>query len=132
MRPLTFALPSSAAGNDILNGGKGRDKLTGGEGDDTFVFAHPGKPDKATDWADGDVIALRKSAFKGIGPKGALAEDRFHVGSEAETPQQSIVYDPGTGWLSWWKHGSETGNPIAFARIGKHLADFDPADIMVI
>lgn len=119
-------------GNDILNGGKGKDKLTGGEGDDTFVFAHPGKPDKVTDWTEGDLIALQKSAFKGIGPKGVLETGVFHIGAEAETPKQKILYDADSGWLLYARHGSDTANPIAFAKIGKTLADFDHADIMVI
>jgi hypothetical protein len=84
------------------------------------------------DWEEGDVIALAKSAFKGIGPKGELAEDRFHIGSEALTPKQKILYDDGTGWLLYAKKGSGTANPLAFARIGKNLEDFDHTDIMVI
>jgi Ca2+-binding RTX toxin-like protein len=52
----------------MLDGGPGKDKLTGG--DDTFVFANPHQPDKVTDMSDGDIIALKKSALPGIGPKG--------------------------------------------------------------
>jgi Ca2+-binding RTX toxin-like protein len=123
---------NGGAGADTLNGGPGTDKLTGGEDDDTFVFANPKQPDKVMDWADGDVIALAKSAFKGIGPKGVLAEDRFHVGSEALTAKQKILYDDETGWLSYAEKGSKTADPLAFAKIGKNLEDFDHTDIMVI
>jgi Ca2+-binding RTX toxin-like protein len=123
---------NGGAGNDMLNGGPGSDRLTGGEGDDTFVFANPKQPDRVTDWTQGDVIALAKSAFKAIGPKGVLAEDRFHIGSEAETKKQKILYDDETGWLSYARKGSDTANPLAFARIGKGLTDFDHTDIMVI
>jgi hypothetical protein len=84
------------------------------------------------DWAEGDTIALAKSAFKGLGPKGVLAEDRFHIGAQALTTNQKILYDEETGWLSYAKQGSATANPHAFARIGKNLDDFDHADIMVI
>jgi Ca2+-binding RTX toxin-like protein len=117
-------------GADMLNGGAGRDTLTGGEDDDTFVFANPNKPDTVTDWANGDIIALKKSAFQGIGPKGTLDEDAFHVGTQAVTAKQKIIYDPHTGWLTWSKDG--WAEPVAFARIGKHLADFDHGDIMVV
>jgi Ca2+-binding RTX toxin-like protein len=122
---------NGGAGNDTLNGGPGSDRLTGGEGDDTFVFANPKQPDRVTDFSDGDLIALARSAFKGIGPKGVLAEDRFHLGSEALTPKQKILYDDETGWLLYAKQGSGTANPLAFARIGKNL-DLDHTDIVVI
>jgi len=120
------------AGNDWLNGGAGNDRLTGGEGDDSFAFANPRQPDTVMDWTQGDVIALQKSAFKGIGPKGGLAENRFQIGGEAETKKQKILYDDETGWLSYAKQGSNTANPLAFAKIGKGLTDFDHTDVMVI
>ncbi|MCB1496901.1 MAG: autotransporter-associated beta strand repeat-containing protein, partial [Bauldia sp.] len=120
------------AGSDTLNGGPGKDKLTGGDDDDTFVFANPHQPDKVTDFSDGDMIALVKSAFPGIGPKGTLHSSHFHVGAEAKTSQQKVVYNDDTGWLLYLKHGSDTNNPVAFARIGKHLDFLDHADFMVI
>ncbi len=120
------------AGADTLDGGPGRDKLTGGDDDDTFVFANPKQPDQVMDWADGDVIALKKSAFPGIGPKGVLDEDLFHIGPEAFTTKEKILYDADTGWLLWAADGSDTANPLAFAKIGKYLDDFNYSDIMVI
>ena len=120
------------AGNDRLDGRQSKDTLTGGEGDDTFVFAHPNKKDKVTDFAEGDIIALAKGAFSGIGPLGALDADRFHVGAEADTPKQKILYDEDSGWLLYAKHGSDTADPIRFAKIGKNLDHFDNGDIMVI
>ena len=120
------------AGNDRLDGGQGSDKLTGGEGNDTFVFAHPDKKDKVTDFAEGDIIALEKSAFKGLGPLGTLEADRFRVGDEAKTQKQKILYDEDSGWLLYAKHGSETADPVRFAKIGKNLDHFDNGDIIVI
>jgi hypothetical protein len=120
------------AGNDRLEGGRGRDLLTGGEGVDTFVFTHPGKPDKITDFADGDIIALHSSAFANIGPAGALDAQYFHLGAEAETKQQKILYDGDTGWLLYAEKGSQTADPVKFAKIGKDLASFDAADVVVI
>lgn len=121
------------AGNDLLIGGGGNNnKLSGGSGDDTFQFKSPKSIGKIKDWADGDTIALVKGDFAGIGPKGVLEASRFHMGSKAETTKQKILYDEDTGWLLYAKNGSNTANPIAFAKVGKHLTDFDHHDIMVI
>ena len=92
----------------------------------------PTSKDKVTDFAEGDIIALEKSAFKGLGPLGTLEADRFHVGAEAETPKQKILYDEDSGWLLYAKHGSDTADPVRFAKIGKNLDHFDNGDIMVI
>ena len=118
-------------GDDILNGGKGKDSLTGGDGIDTFVFNHPNRPDKVTDFAAGDIVSLSSRAFFGIGPEGVLKAKYFHEGSDAQTLQQHIVYDAKSGWLLYARHGSATPDPVAFAKIGKHLADFDHSDIIV-
>lgn len=119
-------------GDDSLNGGKGKDVLTGGDGLDTFIFNHPEKPDTVTDFAAGDIIALSSGAFRGIGPDGVLKAKYFHEGGHAQTLQQHILYDAKSGWLLYARHGSATHDPIAFAKIGKHLADFDHGDIIVI
>ena len=119
-------------GDDLLNGGKAKDILTGGDGLDTFTFAKPHKPDQVTDFAEGDLIALWKNAFPGIGPKGVLDAKYFHVGDQAETAKQKILYDEDSGWLLYAKHGSATVDPVAFAKIGKNLDHFDNGDIMVI
>ncbi len=120
------------AGQDMLNGGRGSNKLTGGDGDDTFVFAKLAKPDKVTDFATGDLIGLAKNAFSGIGPKGVLEDKYFHLGGHAETTDQHILYDAKSGWLLYAKHGSDTADPIAFARIGKHLDHLDHHDFLVV
>jgi autotransporter-associated beta strand protein len=124
-------LIDGGAGDDTIDGGRGRNKLTGGEGNDTFVFTHPGKPDKVMDFGEGDMIALAKSAFKGIGRLGVLEADRFHIGPAADTTKQKILYDEDSGWLLYAKKGSDTADPVAFARIGKGL-DLDHTDFMVI
>jgi hypothetical protein len=61
-----------------------------------------------------------------------LDSDRFHTGTVAETTKQKIVYDADLGWLLYFKHGSNTPEPLAFAEIGKHLVNFDNTDILVI
>ncbi len=119
-------------GNDLLAGGGGNNRLTGGDGADTFVFEHRGASDKITDYHGNDTIALVKDAFPGVGPLGVLKAEYFHAGPEALTPEQKILYDEDSGWLLYARHGSETAEPHPFARIGRHVADFDHADILVI
>jgi Ca2+-binding RTX toxin-like protein len=44
---------SGGAGNDLLKGGAGNDKLTGGSGQDSFVFQKNGGSDTVTDFRNG-------------------------------------------------------------------------------
>jgi hypothetical protein len=83
------------------------------------------------DYAAGEVIAISRSAFKGIGPKGQLEAERFHAGPEAETRKATILYDQDRGLLLYARKGSQTDDPVKFARIGKHL-DLDHSDFIVI
>ncbi|MCB1502380.1 MAG: calcium-binding protein [Bauldia sp.] len=119
-------------GADLLAGGSGSDALAGGKGADTFVFAEPGAPDRIVDFHENDTIALAKAAFPGLGPKGVLEAGYFHVGAEAETPKQKIIYDADTGWLLYARHGSGTEEPEAIVKVGSHLARFDHSDILVV
>ena len=96
------------------------------------MFKQRSATDKVKDFAEGDAIALSKSAFPKIGPEGGLEAKCFHIGDEALTKKQHILYDEDSGWLSYAKHGSNTADPVAFARIGQHLDGFDYTDIMVI
>lgn len=116
-------------GDDRLDGGKGRNLLTGGEGDDTFVFRMPDKPNRITDFGKGDLIAL---GFPGLGPAGPLDPSAFHRGAIANKPGQTILYDEDTGWLLYARKGSETDDPLAFARVGKHIGHLGAEDLVVI
>ena len=107
------------AGNDLLNGGKGADKMTGGPGDDTFVFNSTiNAGDQATDFrGSDDRIQLGNNIFAGIGGNGPLDPDLFHVGSQATSPQQRIIYDrDGSGkfgLLYYDSNGSNARRPAA-------------------
>jgi Ca2+-binding RTX toxin-like protein len=116
-------------GDDRLDGGKGRNQLTGGEGEDTFVFKIPGKPDRITVFGKADMIAL---GFSGLGPAGPLDPSAFHRGATANKPGQTILYDEDTGWLLYARKGSGTADPIAFAKVGKHLDHLGADDFIVI
>jgi Ca2+-binding RTX toxin-like protein len=118
-------------GDDTLVGGLGKDRLTGGEGNDAFVFTDHVKRDRIADFEDGDVIHLSQSAFAGLGATGILDAEAFHVGSDAETGEQRVIYDEVRGLLLYAKHGSETKTPFAFARIDKGL-DLDHTDFLIV
>lgn len=117
------------AGDDRLDGGKGTDTLSGGRGDDTFVFRTAGGPDRIADFEKGDLIAL---GFSGLGPAGPLDPAAFHRGANAERPGQKVLYDEDTGWLLHARKGSRTDDPVAFAKVGKHLDHLGPDDFVVI
>jgi hypothetical protein len=117
------------AGDDRLDGGRGQNQLTGGEGDDTFAFRMPGKPNRITDLETGDLIAL---GFSGLGAAGPLDPSAFHRGATANHPGQKILYDEDTGWLLYARKGSVTEDPVAFARVGKHLNHLGAEDFVVI
>jgi Ca2+-binding RTX toxin-like protein len=116
-------------GDDRLDGGKGRNLLTGGEGDDTFVFRTPGKPNRIADFGKGDLIAL---GFPGLGPSGPLDPSAFHRGATANKPWHTILYDEDSGWLLYARKGSETADPLAFAKVGKHIGHLVADDFVVI
>jgi len=119
------------AGDDVLNGGTGRNTLTGGEGADSFKFGSPSGFSRVTDFGVDDLIQLAKSGFKGIGSAGVLKAKHFHVGGEAETKAQKILYDDGKGTLLYAAKGSATADPVKFANIGKNL-DIDHTDFLVV
>ncbi len=122
---------NGGAGDDLLDGGRGNNKLTGGDGADSFQFSFPNAFSRVTDYGSEDMLLLAKSGFKGIGPTGTLKAKHFHVGNEAETKKQNILYDEDKGVLLYAKKGSATADPVKFAKIGKGL-DIDHTDFLVI
>lgn len=116
-------------GDDRLDGGRGANRLTGGEGADAFVFRTPGKTARITDFGEGDAIVL---GFGGLGPSGPLEPAAFHRGETATAPEQRILYDEDNGRLLYAREGSLTPDPVAFARIGKHVGHIDAGDFVVM
>lgn len=119
-------------GADLLMGGEGRDKLFGGAGKDHFLFAidtlgTAANADRIMDFGKGkDVIVL------GIhGQPLRPAEDgQFHVGSEATTPDQQIIYDRQSGWLHFDRDGSGDAAQVRFAKV-KPGTDLHADDFLV-
>jgi len=116
--------------DQVLKGGKGNDFLFahdglsfmyGGKGNDVFAFADPTLPNKIKDFdPKHDQIGLDGWGFDAIGP-GFLTDDQFHVGKQAKTESQIIIYDKKSGALYYDGDGSGSEAQIQFAKVGKGL-----------
>jgi len=112
-------------GDDILQGRVDNDVLFGGRGRDTFVFDTKlsGKTnvDRVADFRPGeDTIRLDDRIFKALKP-GPLTEEAFHVGAAADS-NDHILYDRGSGALSYDPDGSGSQAPVRFALLHAKLA----------
>ncbi|MBK9445274.1 MAG: hypothetical protein IPO00_03785 [Betaproteobacteria bacterium] len=98
-------------GNDTLSGGDGYDVLTGGIGADRFVFNTADalvNADLVTDFVSGtDKISLSASVFTGLGSVGST------IGLSA-----NLIYDSGTGALSYDADGAGGSAAVQFATLG--------------
>lgn len=109
---------NGGSGNDWLSGGTGTDLLTGGLGIDTFVF-HAWQtgdaPDQISDFVSGtDRIELMASAFDLT--SGTLSSAFIASSSGVATSAlHRLVYNSGTGVLSYDADGSGQGDAVAFA-----------------
>ena len=113
-------------GANVISGELGNDTLTGGLGDDTFVFDTAlnknSNVDTITDFTTSDdTIDLSHSIFTALAT-GALSASAFHVGTAATTTSQHIIYDSGTGNLSYDSDGSGSHAQILFAHLAAGLA----------
>ena len=108
-------------GNDALFGGEGFDVLKGGKGDDVFLFEF----DSAMPTAGHDKIKDFKSGHDHIGlndyadilPSGYLAKANFHVGTEAKTADQVVIYDKKDGKIFYDADGSGAGEQFLLATV---------------
>jgi Ca2+-binding RTX toxin-like protein len=104
--------------NDVLNGGLGNDTLGGSGGSDTFVFDTPflagDNVDTVTDLnPEADTIQLSQALFAGVGTGTLAAAHLAFVTADAAFAQ--IVYDQGTGALSYDADGTGAGAAVQFA-----------------
>jgi Ca2+-binding RTX toxin-like protein len=109
------------AGDDKLFGKAGTDLLTGGEGKDIFAFdTRPdggSRIDMITDFnVDEDMIQLDDAIFASL-PKGQLGEGSFRIGKSALDRSDHILYDRGTGIISYDADGSGSAKAVAFAKV---------------
>jgi Ca2+-binding RTX toxin-like protein len=108
-------------GNDVVNGGLANDTLIGGPGFDTFVFDTPlaGNLDTIDDFSSFfDTIQLDDAVFSAL-PVGALAAAAFQPVPFAVDLDDRIMYDFGTGFISYDPTGSLFGaaDQVTFARV---------------
>ncbi len=110
------------AGNDLIFAHDGFSFFYGGGGDDVFVFADPTLPSTIKDFNPlQDLIGLDGFGFAAIGP-GFLQDAEFHIGKQADTAEQIIIYDHKTGNLYYDGDGSGTAfAQINFAKIETKL-----------
>jgi Ca2+-binding RTX toxin-like protein len=111
-------------GNDTLNGAGGTDTLVGGSGSDSFVFTAALSPANVAHIADftpgQDRLVLDHGVFAGLA-LGGLDPAAFAVGA-AVNASQHILYDAGTGSLSYDADGSGGQAAVTFAMLTPHLA----------
>jgi Ca2+-binding RTX toxin-like protein len=123
-------------GNDTLNGSQGNDTLTGGQGADHFVFANgtgATNRDTITFFDSTDMIVLDNAIFVALGAAGALSATMFKMigaGGVVDADDR-VIYDRGTGVLSYDANGSGAGGRIAIADIDNRPI-MTAADFLVI
>jgi Ca2+-binding RTX toxin-like protein len=113
-------------GANILVGGKGNDTLTGRAGPDVFVFDMTPNDatnvDVITDFQLGaDKIHLSSSVFGVLG-QGVLSSLAYHVGTEATSDAQHIIYDDVSGAVYYDADGSGSIAQVLVVNIGVGLS----------
>lgn len=121
-------------GNDLLTGGNGNDILLGGSGQDAFRFISPfggAGIDTINNFvvAD-DTIRLLRAPFAVVNPAtgnptnlslGTLNAGQFRVGANAIDRNDYVIYNPGSGALSFDRDGSGAAGAVQIAQLGLGL-----------
>jgi len=115
-------------GSDTLIGGLGKDTLVGGSGADAFAFRTAPRVSDGFDTildfsaAEGDMIQLAKSAFKGLGAAlGPITADQFWTAAGADTVHDNtdrIIYNTSTGNLWYDPDGMGGYDAVLLAQVG--------------
>lgn len=122
------------SGSNVIAGGTGNDSLYGKGGADTFAFAEKGAANKDSIWDFGsdDRIVLDRATFSGLATAGdgSLTSDSFSINKAVGTGPQ-VIYNKGTGVLSYDVNGTLSGGAEDIAFVGKNLAYFDQGYVLV-
>jgi Ca2+-binding RTX toxin-like protein len=133
---------NGAGGNDLIFGKLGNDVLTGGSGTDKFVFdTKPGigNVDRITDFDTAhDYIYLDNAIFTTIGSGSFSSPKRLYgtyfesgVGVKADDSNDHILYDTGSGALSYDADGNGSLAPVQIAQLSPGL-DLSHWDFFVV
>ncbi|MBB3018938.1 Ca2+-binding RTX toxin-like protein [Microvirga lupini] len=116
---------TGGSGNDVIYGGLGADVIDDNYGRDAIVFntrLGKGEVDTLTNFNVGpDTIWLENAIFKGVGSRGWLKADAFHIGAKAADKEDRIIYNAKKGMLYYDADGVGGQGQIAFAKLSKHL-----------
>jgi hypothetical protein len=115
------------AGDDWLSGDFGHDILSGGAGHDTFRFSAKLKASSNVDQildfnTSEDTVELSHAIFKALTRVGTLSSDAFVIGSTAQDKSDRVIYNPGTGELTYDPDGTGTQAASKFAILSAHLS----------
>src|SRR5262245_35498584 len=103
---------------EVLDGLGGLDQVLANAGQDTILINNPGDGIVSLlDFRTGeDTIGLDQIGF-GIAGNGSLVSNgiNFVVGSVANTPAPTIIFDPLTSFMLWDADGTGATAPVAFA-----------------
>jgi Ca2+-binding RTX toxin-like protein len=117
---------AGGAGNDSIDGGLGRDTLIGGLWADRFIFNAPTSKDNidtVIDFEVGiDLIQLNVKIFTKL--KGA--KDFFVVGTSSDSRNHCLIYDNGSGMLSY----DADGNGIKYKPVNIALMGIDTHPVL--
>jgi Ca2+-binding RTX toxin-like protein len=114
-------------GSNILNGGDGNDELAGRAGQDAFLF------DTALDAAFNvdvvsdfsvadDTVWLDQDIFSSSLGLGNISAGEFVIGAAAQDANDRIIYDSGTGAVSYDSDGVGGTAAVQFATLSTGLA----------
>jgi serralysin len=113
-------------GNNVINGGNGDDELTGLGGQDQFWFDTPLNAafniDVIADFSLADDTIVLENTIFGAFSAGALAAERFVIGTAAQDANDNIIYDVATGALFYDSDGTGAAAAIQFAQLSPALA----------
>ncbi|ACL61621.1 calcium-binding protein [Methylobacterium nodulans] len=103
---------NGGGGNDVIEGGAGFDWLTGSAGSDTFVFngdtISSTGIDHITDLNSADDMIDLGEAFSSLS-KGTPPASEFRAGTDAQDPDDYLIYDQGAGRLWYDADGNGGG-----------------------